>query len=102
MCGCEIRFKGNCFVRKTLPGICVTCCGMAMLSNNDVRVMTSSLTPTSALLATQSSQKREDVCEIHSSVFCSRRRNHCSNDAVSISLGYPFQGAGDRLDSGDR
>ena len=53
MCGCEIRFKGNCFVRKTLPGMCVTCCGiMAMLSNNDVRVMTSSLTPTLALSVT--------------------------------------------------
>ena len=34
-----------CFVSKTLPkrmpGICVTCCGWAMLSDNDVGVMTS-------------------------------------------------------------
>ena len=51
---CEIRFNFNCFLSKTLqkrmPGISVTCCGWAMLSDNDVRVMTSSLTPTSALL----------------------------------------------------
>ena len=95
MYGCEIRFKVNGFVSKILPkrisGICVTCCGWAMPSDNDVRVMTSSLTPTSALSVKQSSRRREDVCEIRSSLFCSRQRNYCSNDTVSISFGRPFQ-----------
>ena len=44
-----------------MPGICVTCCGWAMLSDNEVGVMTSSLTPTSPLSVKQPSRKREDV-----------------------------------------
>ena len=93
--GCEIRFKVDCFVSKTLPkrmaGICVSCCGWAMLSDNDVWNMTSSLTPTSALSVKQPSLKGEDVCEIRSSLFCAPQRNHYSNDTVSIILGCPFQ-----------
>ena len=80
MYSCEIRFKVNCFVSKTLPkrmpGISVTCCGWAMLSDNDVRVMTSSLTLTSALSVKQPSRKGKDVCEIPSSLFCVAQRNH--------------------------
>ena len=87
MYGCEIRFKINCFVSKTLPkrmpGTCVTCCGCAMLSDNEVRVMTSSLTPTSALSVKQPSRKGEDVCEIRSSLFCAPQRNHYSNDTAA-------------------
>ena len=63
-----------------------------MLSDNDVRVMTSSLTPTYTVSVKQSSRKREDMCEIRSSLFCSQQRNHCSYDTVSTSLGCPFQG----------
>ena len=63
---CEIRFKANCFVSKTLqkrmPGVCVTCCGWAMLSDNNVKVMTSSFTPTSPLSVRQPLRKGEDVC----------------------------------------
>ena len=42
MHGCEIRYKVNCFGSKTLPkgmpGVCVTCCGWATLSDNEVRL----------------------------------------------------------------
>ena len=93
---CEIRFKVNCFVSKTfpkrMPDICVTCCGWAMLSDNDVGVMTSSLTSTSALSVRQPSRKGEDVCEIRSSLFCAPRGYHYSNDTVSISLDCLFHG----------
>ena len=75
-----------------MPGICVTCCGWAMLSDNEVGVMTSSLTPTSPLSVKQPSRKREDVCEIRSRLFCAPQRNHYSNDAVNISMGCPFHG----------
>ena len=57
-----------------------------MLSDNDVGVMTSSLTSTSALSVRQPSRKGEDVCEIRTSLFCAPRRYHYSNDTVSISL----------------
>ena len=87
---CEIRFKANCFVSKTvpkrMPGVCVTCCGWAMLSDNDVRVMTSSLTPTSPLSVRQPSRKGEDVCEIRSSLFCGPQRIHYSNDTAIASV----------------
>ena len=101
MHGCEIRFNVNCFVSKTLPkrmpDICVTCC-WAMLSDNDVGVMTSSLTSTSALSVKQPSRKGEDVCEIRSSLFCAAQRNHHSNDTASVwTISW-----GDRLDSRQR
>ena len=51
---------------QTIVGLCVTCCGWALLSDNDVRVMTSSLTPTSPTSVREQSQKGEDVCEIRS------------------------------------
>ena len=96
MYGCGIRFKVNCFVSKILPkrmpGACITCCGWAMLSDNDVRVMTSSLTAKSSLSVKQPSRKGEDVCEIRSSLFCAPQRNHYSNDIVNIRLGCLFNG----------
>ena len=72
--------------------VCVACCGWAMLSNNDVRVMTSSFTPPSPLSVRQPLRKGEDVCEIRSSLFCAPQRNHYSNDTVSIRLGCLFHG----------
>ena len=86
-----IRFKVICFVSKTLPKrmprVCVTCCVWSMLSDNDVRDMTSSLTTTSPLSVNQPSRKGEDVCEIRSSLFCAPQHNHYSNDTVGIRLG---------------
>ena len=70
-----------------MAGICVIpVLVLTMLSDNDVRVMTSSLKPTSALSVKQPSRKREDVCEIRSSFYCTPQRNHYSNDTVSIML----------------
>ena len=87
-----VEFVLRSILPKRMPGVCVTCCGWAMLSDNDVRVMTSSLTPTSPLSVKQPSRKGEDVCEIRSSLFCAPQRNHYSNDKVSIRLGCLFNG----------
>ena len=96
MHGCEIRCKVNCFESKTLPkrmpDICVTCRGWAMLSDNDVGVMTSSLTSTTAVSVRQPPRKGEDMCEIRSSLFCAAQRNHYFNDTVSITLDSLFHG----------
>ena len=106
MYGCEICFKVNCFVSKTLskrmPGVCITCCGWAMLSDNYVRVMTSSLTPTSPLSVKQPSRKGEDVCEIRSSLFCVPQRNQYSNETVSIRFGRLFHGETGYIDATGR
>ena len=81
---------------QTNVGLCVTCCSWALLSDNDVRVMTSSLTPTSPTSVRQQSQKGEDVCEIRSWLFCAPQRNHYSIGTVSTSLGCLFNGDTDK------
>ena len=90
----KIRFNVIGFVCKTLakqmPCIFVTCCVWAMLFDNGVRVVTSSLTRTSSLSVTQPSRKGADACETRSSFFCAGQRNNYSNGTVSISLDWPF------------
>ena len=85
------------YIAKTNVGPCVTCCGWALLSDNDVRVMTSSLTPTSPPSVRQQSRKGEDVCEERSSLFCAPQRNHYSIGTVSTSLGCLFNGDTDKI-----
>ena len=82
---------------RRMSAICVTCYDWAMLSHNDVRVVTSSLTPTSALSDRQPSRKGEDMCEIRSSLICAPQRNQYSIDTVSISLGFLFHGDTDKI-----